>query len=64
MEKIRTIKRKNSIGSKTYSQEQGTFEMLDNMLKNDKYLSTDRPEVRKDKIFENITKRPAQADVM
>jgi hypothetical protein len=54
--KIRRIKRKNSIGSKTYAQEQGDMEMLDNRLKKDSYLSTDRPEVQMDKILENITK--------
>jgi hypothetical protein len=32
------------------------MEMLDNRLKKDSYLSTDRPEVRMDKILENITK--------
>jgi hypothetical protein len=57
------LREKIASGEKLTSQEQGTFDMLNNLLKDDKFLSTDRPEVRKAKIFENITKSyQAQAD--
>ena len=50
------LREKIASGQKLNAQEQGTFDMLNNLLKDDKFLSTDRPEVRKAKIFENITK--------
>ena len=50
------LRQKIASGEKLTSQEQGTFDMLNNLLKDDKFLSTDRPEVRKSKIFQNITK--------
>jgi hypothetical protein len=50
------LREKIASGQKLNAQEQGEMEMLDNRLKKDSYLSTDRPEVRMDKILENITK--------
>ena len=50
------LRQKMASGEKLTPQEQGTFDMLSNLLKDDKFLSTDRPEVRKSKIFQNITK--------
>ena len=50
------LREKMASGEKLTPQEQGTFDMLNNLLKDDKFLSTDRPEVRMDKILENITK--------
>jgi hypothetical protein len=50
------LREKIASGEKLTSQEQGTFDMLNNLLKDDKFLSTDRPEVRMEKEYENITK--------
>ena len=50
------LREKQASGQKLTFEEQGEMEMLDNRLKKDSYLSTDRPEVRKSKIFQNITK--------
>jgi hypothetical protein len=50
------LREKMASGQKLTPQEQGEMEMLDNRLKKDSYLSTDRPEVRKAKIFDEITK--------
>ena len=50
------LREKMASGEKLTPQEQGTFDMLNNLLKEDKFLSTDRPEVRMDKILEDITK--------
>ena len=50
------LRAKIASGEKLTDEEQGTFDILTNLLKDDKFLSTDRPEVRKSKIFQNITK--------
>ena len=50
------LREKQASGQELTFEEQGEMEMLDNRLKKDSYLSTDRPEVRKAKIREDITK--------
>jgi hypothetical protein len=50
------LREKIASGEKLTSQEQGTFDMLNNLLKDDKFLSTDRPEVQMEKEYQNITK--------
>ena len=50
------LREKIASGEKLTSQEQGTFDMLNNLLKDDKFLSTDRPEIQMEKEYQNITK--------
>ena len=61
------LREKQASGKELTAEEKGIMEMLDNRLKKDKFLSTDRPEVQMDNILEDMTKTTSdqvRADVI